>query len=73
MFDPGCSPSARSADTTFSLSNSPWQFAPVSVVISKLSFGQPSSSVVRFFSERPVSLRTSGLRSLNTVPEIQLF
>jgi hypothetical protein len=52
---------------------SPWQLSPASVAISNLSSGLPTDRVVLLFSERPVSLRTSGLHSFGTVLEIQSF
>jgi hypothetical protein len=51
----------------------PWLVSPVFVAISKSSSGLSTGSIIVLFSERPVSLRTSGLRSLSTVFEIRLF
>jgi hypothetical protein len=70
-FDPSSSPSARSADPLFSpsdlLSNQaqyPWPF-------SNLGTGLLAGRIAPLFSERPVSLRTSGLHRFSTVLEIQ--
>jgi hypothetical protein len=47
----------------------PWQLSPISKVISDLGSGLAASRIVLFFSERAISLRTSGLHKLNTVLE----
>ena len=44
-----------------------WQLSPVTVAISRLSFGLPIGGAGLLFSERPVSLRSSGLHRFGTV------
>ena len=46
-----------------------WQFSPVTVAISRLSFGLPIGGAGLLFSERPASLRSSGLHRFGTVLE----
>ncbi len=50
-----------------------WQFSPVAVAISNLSSGLPIGGTALFFSEGPVSLRTSGLHRFGTVLEFERF
>jgi hypothetical protein len=49
------------------------QLSPVTVPVSRLSYGPPIGRVGLLFSERPVSLRSSGLRRFDTVLEIPTF
>jgi hypothetical protein len=49
------------------------QLSPVTVAISRLIFGLPIARAGLLFSERPVSLRSSGLRRFGTVFEIRTF
>src|SRR5260221_887596 len=50
-----------------------WQFSPISKAISNLSSELLAGEAPNLFSERPVSLRTSGLRKFSTVLKIRLF
>jgi hypothetical protein len=50
-----------------------WQFGPVAVAVSNLSSGLPPGRNCPLFSERPVSLRTSGLHLDSTVLGIRSF
>ena len=50
-----------------------WQLSPAAAAISNLSSGLPTGRAALLFSARPVSLRTSGLHPLGTVPEIRSF
>jgi len=50
-----------------------WQFGPVGVAVSNLSSGLPPGRIGPLFSERPVSLRTSGLHPDSTVLGIRSF
>src|SRR5882672_6452426 len=50
-----------------------WQFGPVAVAVSNLSSGLPPGRNGPLFSERPVSLRTSGLHLDSTVLGIRSF
>jgi hypothetical protein len=52
---------------------SPWQISPVYVAISNLSSELPTGGIGLFFSERPISLRTSGLHPFGTVLKIRSF
>ena len=52
---------------------SSWQLSPVAVAISRLRFGLPIGRAGLLFSERPVSLRSSGPRRFGTVLEIRTF
>ena len=49
------------------------QLSPVTAAISHLSSGVPIGRAGLLFSERPVSLRSSGLRPFGTVLEFQMF
>src|SRR3979411_1281621 len=50
-----------------------WQLSPVVLAISNSSSGLPTGKVALFFSEMPVSLRTSGLHPFGTVLKIRSF
>src|SRR3981081_2033310 len=50
-----------------------WQLSPVVLAISNSSSGLPPGKVALFFSEMPVSLRTSGLHPFGTVLKIRSF
>jgi hypothetical protein len=50
-----------------------WQLSPVIVAISRLRFGLPIGGTGLLFSERPVSLPSSGLHRFDTVFENRTF
>src|SRR3984893_15155743 len=50
-----------------------WQLSPGAIAISNLSSGLPIGRTALFFSERPVSLRTSGLHLFGTILKIRSF
>jgi hypothetical protein len=50
-----------------------WQLSPVAVAISNSSSGLPTGINAPLFSERPISLRTSGLQVRGTVLENRMF
>jgi hypothetical protein len=50
-----------------------WQLSPVTVAISRLRFGLPTGGARLLFSERPVSLPSSGLHRFDTVLENGTF
>ena len=50
-----------------------WQLSPVIVAISRLRFGLPIGGAGLLFSERPVSLPSSGLHLFDTVLENRTF
>ena len=47
------------------------QLSPITAAISNLSSGLPIGRTALFFSQRPLSLRTSGLRAFDTVLEVR--
>src|SRR3981081_2583148 len=50
-----------------------WQLGPIATPVSNLGSGLPTGRTAPLFSEKPVSLRTSGLHRNGTVREIRLF
>jgi hypothetical protein len=50
-----------------------WQFSPVAVAVSNSSSGLSTVTTALLFSETAVSLRTSALRSFDTVLEFRSF
>jgi hypothetical protein len=71
--DPSSSPSASLAEAPVFSARTCWQFGPVAAAISHLSSGLTIGRAGSFFSERPISLRSSGLCGFGTVLEIRMF
>jgi hypothetical protein len=65
--------SARSPQAVYSPGELVGNLARVTVAISRLRFGLPIGSAGLLFSDRPASLRSSGLDRFGTVLEIRTF
>jgi hypothetical protein len=72
-FDPSSSPSASLPNAAYSPGRTRGQLSPITAVIPQLSSVLSIGKAGLLFSERPVSLRSSGLHPLGTVFEIRTF